>query len=186
MKEKLGIQNIVIVGMILVVAFSRLMIHIPNFSPIAAMGLFGAAYFSKKYLAFVIPFMGLFLSNLFLNNVIYAQYFDRFMLFGPSDLYVYGAFAIVILLGFGLLKKVNLVNVIGASLVASIVFFLITNFSSFIALPVYPKNIGGLISAYVAGIPFFKYTILGDLVFVGVLFGGFALIRNTYFSKSIA
>ncbi len=186
MKEKINIQNIVIIAMILIVAFSRLMIHIPNFSPITAMGLFGAAYFSKKYLAFVIPFLGLFLSNLFLNNVIYAHLYDGFVLFGPADLYVYSAFAIVILIGFGLLKKVNVVNVIGASLIASIVFFLITNFSSFLSLPFYPKNIGGLISAYAAGIPFFKYTILGDLVFAGVLFGGYALIKNTYFSKSIA
>lgn len=186
MEKKLGIQNIVIIGMIVAVALSRLMIHIPNFSPIAAMGLFGAAYFSKKTLAFLIPFFGLFLSNLFLNNVVYAQYYDGFMLFGPADLYVYGAFAIVILLGFGFLKKVNLVNVIGASLVASILFFLITNFSSFLSLPVYPKNIGGLMAAYTAGIPFLKYTVLGDLVFVGVLFGGYELIKNTYFSKSIA
>lgn len=185
MENKITLQNTVIIGMILIVAFSRLLIHIPNFSPVAAMGLFGAAYFSKRYLAFLVPFVGLFLSNLFLNNVVYAQYFDGFTLFVPSDIYVYSAFAIVILIGSGLLKKVNLINVIGSSLLASIVFFLVTNVSSFLTLPIYPKNVTGLIGAYTAGIPFFKYTLVGDLLFVGVLFGGYELIKRTYFTKSV-
>jgi len=37
----------------------------------------------------------------------------------------------------------------------------------------YPKNPGGLLSCYAAGIPFFRNTILGDLFYCGLMFGSF-------------
>ena len=64
-----------------------------------------------------------------------------------------------------------------ASLVSSIAFFLITNFGTWLMWDIYPKTGAGLISCYIAGIPFFKGTIMGDLFFNLALFGSFALAK---------
>ena len=37
---------------------------------------------------------------------------------------------------------------------------------------------GGLGASYVAGIPFFQWTVLGTLFYSALLFGGFALLRS--------
>lgn len=55
MKEKINLRFSVLVLMIVLAAFSRIIPHMPNFSPLGAIGLFGAAYFSKKWQAFLIP-----------------------------------------------------------------------------------------------------------------------------------
>ncbi|MDD2300415.1 MAG: hypothetical protein PHU69_12360, partial [Fermentimonas sp.] len=83
---------------------SRLLPHPPNFAPIGAMALFGAAYFSKKYWAFIIPIASMWVSDLILNNVIYGQYFDHFVWFYSGSLFTYGAFALIVVLGMFTLK----------------------------------------------------------------------------------
>lgn len=65
MYSKLNIRFSVILLMILFAAFSRIIPHMPNFSPLGAIGLFGAACFSKKWQAFVIPIAATWLSDLF-------------------------------------------------------------------------------------------------------------------------
>jgi hypothetical protein len=159
-------------------ALSRLLPHPPNFAPIAGMGLFGAAYFSKKYFAFLIPFVAYWISDLILNNLIYAQYYEGFQWFG--SLAVYASFALIIVLGFVLLKKVNVNRLLAAGLISSILFFLITNFGSWIGSTAYPQTFSGLIASYVAGIPFFWNTIAGDLFYITVLFGSFEMVKRRY------
>ena len=66
-------------AMILLAALSRLIPHPWNFTPIGAMALFGAAHFSKKYLAFVIPFAALWISNLLISNLLMASYYESFV-----------------------------------------------------------------------------------------------------------
>ena len=178
LQKNINLRFGIIALFIIIAACTRFFLP-PNFSPIGAIGLFGAAYFTKKHWAFIIPFAALFLSNLFLNNVVYAAYYDSFQWFG--NLWVYLAFGLIIVLGFQLLKKVNTSNLIAASLLASVVFFLITNFSSFLALPgLYPQNFSGLMMAYAAGIPFFWNTLIGDFFFVSVLFGSFELVQQRF------
>ncbi|MEM1217118.1 MAG: DUF6580 family putative transport protein, partial [Bacteroidota bacterium] len=63
---------------------------------------------------------------------------------------------------------------------ASVVFFLLTNAASWQLDPVYSKDLAGLGAAYVAGIPFFMNTIAGDLLYSGVLFGGYAWYQQRY------
>lgn len=166
-----------IVALFILVAALTRFLFIPNFSAIGAMGLFGAAYFSKKYWAFIIPFAALWLSDLAINNIVYANPDGSFAFIGYT--WVYIAFAITILLGFVILKKVSLPRLIGASLMTSVVFFLVTNFGSFLSpIHPYPANFSGLMAAYTAGIPFFWNTLLGDLFFSLVFFGSFEWIQN--------
>jgi hypothetical protein len=145
--------------------------------------LFGAAHFSRKYLAVLIPFVSLWISDLLLNNLVYAQmypeqYGEQFVWFGGNAPYVYGAFALIIGMGFLLLRRVKASNLLGASVLASVIFFLVTNAGFWIISPNTAKNFAGLMAAYTAGIPFFWNTLLGDLFYVGVLFGGYELVKR--------
>ncbi len=182
MSEKLIKRTGLLSIMVLLAALSRLLPHPPNFTPIGAIALFGAAYFHRKELAFAIPLVAMWISDLILNNVIYAkaypELYNGFVFIGSIGVYV--AFLVIVLLGFSMLKKVKVPNLLGASLMASVLFFLITNFGSFLVDPMYPKNFAGLTSAYAMGIPFFWNTLLGDLFFTGVLFGGFELVRRRF------
>lgn len=156
-----------------------------NFSPIAAIGLFGAAAFSRKFLALAVPFAALFLSDLFLNNVIYSEYYSGFTLFTSS--WIYAAFGMVVLLGLVFVRNnMKPGTIAAASLGGSLIFFLVTNFSVWYGSTFYPQNIAGLLACYTAGLPFLGNTILGDLFFNGVLFGAWFWVLNRKFAAQKA
>lgn len=171
--KKISLRFGAITGIILLAALSRLIPHPANFAPIGGMALFGAAYFTKRYWAFVIPIVSMWISDLVLNNTVYAQYFDHFTWFYSGSLFTYGAFALIVLFGMLTLKKVRLSNLIVSALGASVIFFMISNFGVWFSGTMYPKDFGGLMACYTAGIPFFRNTLLGDLVYSGILFGVF-------------
>ncbi|MEZ5056063.1 MAG: DUF6580 family putative transport protein [Saprospiraceae bacterium] len=166
--------------LVLLAALSRLLPHPPNFTPIGGMALFGAAYFGRKSFALVIPFVALWISNLILDNVVYGQYYDGFVWF--SNPMVFVSFAAIVLLGWFMLKKQSVTNILGSSLAASVLFFLISNFGTWLSDigNLYTNDIAGLITCYVAGLPFFWNTLAGDLFYVGVLFGSWQFISQKY------
>ena len=150
--------------MILAAAFTRLIPHPPNFTAVGAIALFGGAYFSDKKFAFIVPLLAMLLSDLIIG-------------FHNEMLSVYLSFIIIVGIGIRLSMNIKLKNVVAASLLSSIIFFVLTNFQMWIQSTLYAKNITGLIACYVAAIPFFHHTVLGDLFFVGLLFGLFAAIQ---------
>jgi len=176
--SKINLRFGLVALLIMLAALSRLLPHPPNFAPIAGMGLFGAAYFSKKYFAFLIPFAAYWVSDMLLNNIVYTQYYDGFQWMGSP--WVYASFALIIALGFVLLKKISVDRLIAASLSSSVLFFLITNFGTWISSTIYAKSFSGLVACYVAGIPFFWNTLAGDLFYVTVLFGSYELVKRQY------
>lgn len=168
---------LIITGFILFAALTRLLPHAYNFTPLGAIALFGAAYFSQKRWAFIVPIVALWLSDLFLNNMVYAEYYDGFALFTSGFLYIYGAFALITILGIKLFDKVTLPRVIGGALGGSLIFFIVSNFGVWITSPMYPLTAEGLLMCYTAAIPFFHYTIAGNVVYCGVLFGGYEYLK---------
>ncbi|MBX2877152.1 MAG: hypothetical protein KTR30_33840 [Saprospiraceae bacterium] len=173
MKKNLKLQTGLIILMTLLAALSRLIPHPPNFTPLGAMALFGAAYFTKKHLAFLIPLAAWWISDIVLNNLVYAKLYPEiyqgFSWMGNPVIYL--CLGLIVVLGWVLLKKVNTVRVIGAAALAAIVFFLITNFNSMLTIPIYTKDINGLLESYIAGIPFFRNTLVGNLIYSALLFG---------------
>ena len=151
-------------GLIIAAAIVRLLPHPPNFAPIAAMALFGGAYFNKKVFAFVIPLAALFLTDMFLgfHNTMWA---------------VYLSFVVIVGLGMVLLQKKNVVRIILASVSASLLFFVVTNFALWATDTLYPTSAAGLAACYTAAIPFFHNTLIGDLFFTGAMFGLFELAK---------
>lgn len=164
-------------GLLLLATLSRLVPFLPdNFSPLASIGLFGAAYFSRRPLMLAVPFAALFLSDLYINNVIYGQYFEGFA--WVTSWWIYAAFAAVMGIGYLLLhRRVTLLRVVAASISSSWAFFLITNFATWAETSMYPKTWAGLLACYTAGLPFLQNTMTGDLLFCTVLFGTYEWAR---------
>lgn len=163
----------IVTGIILITALTRLFPHPLNFAPLGAMSLFGAAYFSNRKWAFGVPLLAMFISDLLVNNILFASYYQSFTLFTPGFIWVYGSIAAIVFAGMLIFKKVTLPRVIGGSIAASVLFFLISNFGVWLADPDYPLTFSGLILCYDMAIPFFKNTLMGDLVYSAVLFGSF-------------
>ncbi|WP_337044827.1 DUF6580 family putative transport protein [Emticicia sp. 17c] len=166
---------------IVLAALSRFFPHPLNFTPIAAIALFGGAYFNNRLLAIAIPLAAMLISDT-MQELLTGHGFHSGM---PL---VYGSFALISLLGIFALRKVTALKVIATALASSLIFFLITNFAFFYtesAIPdpnmgTYPHNLTGILASYEAGIPFLKNQILGDLFYSGVLFGGFYLLQRRF------
>ena len=166
---------LVLAGLIVLAALSRLLPHPPNFSPVEAVALFGGAYFASRAWAFVVPLVAMLLSDLVLATMLGGDYAGYFGSAGMA--LVYGCIALTTALGLNLRGRVSGARVLGYSLAGSVLFFVVTNFGVFAGNPAIPKNVAGLVATYVAGVPFFQWTVLGTLFYSALLFGGFALLR---------
>lgn len=162
-------MKFIIIAMVLV-SLTRLLPHMHNFTPIGAMALFAGTYIISKRLSLIIPIATLFFSDILLE-IVHGNGFYRDMPF------VYGSLAIVVSIGYLLRGREQRQTIMVASLVSSLLFFFVTNFGTWLMYDLYPKTGSGLISCYIAGIPFFKGTVMGDLFYNLLLFGGFALAR---------
>jgi hypothetical protein len=161
----LKLRPTVLIGMILAAAAMRLLPHPPNFSPIAAMALFGGAYLRHRWAGFAAPMLALFVSDLILG------FYDHMEI-------VYGALALTVCLGWWLRANRSPLRVVGAALAGSVIFYVITNFGTWALGSMYPHTAAGLADCYVAAIPFFQNTVAGDLCFTALLFGGFGLAER--------
>jgi len=179
MKSQMHTRLILLSVLILIAAFGRIIPHPYNMSPIAAMGLLGAAYCSRKWMALLIPFLATWLSDLFINNIVYAELFDGFTWFYAGSAWVYGSYAVIIMMGYILLNTVTIARIASGSILATSIFFLITNFGAWIGNPLYPQSFEGLLMSYAAGLPFLQGSFIGDLMYSGILFGGFALASRS-------
>ncbi len=163
--KNLKLQTLTISAIILVLAVFRLLPHLPNVSPIAAMALFGGACFADRRMALIVPFVALFLSDLILG-------------LHNSMIFVYAGFALTVAIGFALKSRVNITNTAFAMLVSSVLFFLLTNFGAWLTSGLYAKTAAGLMQAFVAGVPFFQNSLMGNMVYAAVIFGGYHLLKN--------
>jgi hypothetical protein len=168
---------LILAAFIIFAALSRLLPHAYNFTPLGAIALFGAAYFPSKKWALIIPLIAIWVSDLILNNVMYSAYYEGFAWFTSGFLYIYGSIAMIVVLGYYILKKVTIGRVLGGALGASLIFFVISNFGVWITSPLYPLTAEGLMACYTAAIPFFHNTIAGNIVYSGVLFGGYEFLK---------
>lgn len=162
-KERLVTLSLIIIF----AAASRLLPHPANVTPVAALALFAGAQFERKWLAFAVPLAAMLLSDLVIG-------------FYPGMWVTYLAFAAIACIGFALRGRARALPVIGASLAGSAAFFLMTNFALWLPHDLYPKTWEGIIAGYIAALPFFTHTVLGDLFYAGLLFGGFTLAERRY------
>ena len=66
----------------------------------------------------------------------------------------------------------------GICLVApSLVFFLASNLAVWVFSGMYPANTSGIAACYLQALPFYGYSLAGDLIFIPVLFGCYYAVR---------
>lgn len=175
MKNDMTTKKKIIIAVVLVAlaVATRFMPHLWNFTALTAVALFAGNYLGPRYAVGVV-FATMLISDLFIG--FYSW---------PLMLSVYGSFALVGLVP-SLVGKVGAgkknqqkqsgilsgtTKVFGMSLLGSIIFFLVTNWAVWFFGTMYPANFSGLFSSYIAGLPFFRNAILGDLWYTGVFFG---------------
>ncbi len=142
----------------------RLMPHPSNIAPIAAIALFGGAYLDKKY-ALVLPLIAMIISDFFIG-------------FHDTMFFVYLSFALTGCIGIWLRNHKTVRHTAFAALSSSILFFLVTNFGVWAVGSMYAKTPAGLLECYTFALPFFRNTIIGDLLYTGVFFGGYFLVQK--------
>lgn len=167
---------LLLAGLIVAAALSRLLPHPPNFSPVEAIALFGGAYFASRRWALAVPLLAMLLSDLALGWLHGGQYSGYFA--SAGFWLVYACIAVSTAMGYGLRGRVTGARVLGYSLAGSVLFYLATNFGTWLGSTMYPQSAAGLAAAYAAGIPFFQWTVLGTLFYSALLFGGFELLRR--------
>lgn len=170
----------IITGFIALAALSRILPHPYNFTPLGAIALFGSAYFTDKKWAIIMPLLAMWISDLILNNFIFSGFYEGVTLFTSTMFWVYGSLILIALLGMKVLHKITVPRLLGSALSASIIFFIVSNFGAWLASPVYPATLEGLIACYTAAIPFFHNTLGGDLVYCATLFGAFEFVTMRF------
>jgi hypothetical protein len=184
--NKLNLQLGVLVGIVLVAAVFRLFPLYNNISPIGAIALFGAAHFTKKWQAIAIPLVATWLSDLYLNNVVYTAYYPNFTWFESNLAWTYTAYLIIGLGAFTYFKNtISTSKVFNAAVGSGLVFFLVSNFGVWYSGSMYAKTFAGLMACYTAGLPFLKGTMLGNVLFGAVLFGAYFLLQKGFTALKI-
>ncbi len=153
-----------------------------NFAPMAAIALCSAAYFPRRY-RFAVPIIALLISDAVVN----AYY--GFPFFSPFVMSHYVGFALVGCLGLLLRNRLTLRNVLAGSVAASLIFYAVTNTTSWIFDPGYVKTLAGFVQAQTVGLPvyggttptwmFLRNSLLSDLLFSALFVGCMKLGRSS-------
>jgi hypothetical protein len=172
-------RTIVIILAIVLASLTRITPHPPNFSPLTAMALFGAATLADRRLALVLPLLALFVSD-FCVGVMYKLNVMHSWGFHSGMVVIYLTFLMVTLLGFLVRRHRTAPVILGTTLAGSVLFYLVTNFAVWVGMgeALYPHTLEGLLTCYEMAVPFFWNTLLGDVVYATGLFGGFALATH--------
>lgn len=171
---------------LIIVAFARLADHPFNFTPLAAMALFGVYYMKNKWFAFLLPLLAIMFSDVLVNLFVQNEHTGVWEYFlNPTAYVVYGSLMLVGSLGL-LMKNTKATSIMGFSILGSLLFYLVTNTAAWITDfgNLYSNDLSGLVQSLWAGIPFYNNEITGsfflnqlagDLFFNALLFGSYAL-----------
>jgi hypothetical protein len=163
------------IAMLVVVFLGRVMPHPYNFTPIIAIALLSSYVFKNKFISLGLPLLAFWLSDLFINNVVYAGYYSNFIFLSTGMVWTYGSILLVALLGNSMLRKISSGRVALASISGSTIFYLISNFGVWIGSPIYAKSISGLVLCYYLALPFYGSSLAGDLIYSVLFFGAYHL-----------
>lgn len=170
--SKKNARTAIFLGLIGIAMVTRIIPHAPNFTAVGAAAIFGGYMFKENWKAFLAPLLAMFLSDLFINNIIYAQFSDGFMWFTGGFVFIYGAIALSTLLA-RLNKSSNnrILNIATSAVGSAIIFYLLTNLGVWLSNPMYAPNFAGLMQSYAAGLPFLLNSVTSTLLYSAVMFG---------------
>jgi len=162
---------------------TRVVLDTPNFNPVGAIAFMGGLLFGRKLIAYIIPLGLLFIGD-FALALSHPENMEYFL--SVSSLFQYASLALIITLGIFMMKKATLAKVFGGSILAAIVFFLVSNAGAWLMLPAYTKDFSGLMNSYEAGLAFFRAT-YGAALVSQVVFGlGIYIVYSLSTSRKLS
>ena len=150
----MGTKMLNVIIFILIAVLLRISPHPWNFTPILSIALLSGAYFKNK-LSFIIPFSIIVISDLYIGNFNMA-------------FWVYISYLLIFMLGRLYISDITYRNIFISSFAGSIIFFLITNFGTWVIG--YPKTINGFLSCFTLALPFYKNTLLSSLFYSTIFY----------------
>ena len=139
-------------GLIILLALSRLIPNPPNFTPILGMAVFSGAIINRKIVAYLVPLAAMLISDLYLG------------LHSGMPI-IYFTLAICVLIGTFIESRVTILNSILGITAGVLIFYLITNFTVWYGSGMYENSFSGLITCYVMGLPFLQNTFISSLIY---------------------
>ena len=149
-------------GLIVIGAIARLIPHIPNFTPVVALALFGGIYLSRRQ-ALIIPILLMMITDIVIG-------------FHSTMFFTWGSVLVIALYGLWIRRRRSWGMIFAGSIVSAVLFFVITNFGAWLAL--YPRTWEGFVTCYTLAVPFFRMTLLSTLVYSVVLSGSYEWIAS--------
>ena len=154
------------ISLILLLAFSRLIPHPPNFTPIIAVAIMSGFLFKNINLSFVVLIISMLLADVFVG-------------FYQNMFFVYLSLFLITFIFFNIANKINFKNLFVFGFFGSLIFYLISNFGVWATGVLYEKNLNGLINCYFLAIPFFKNTLFSTIIFSYAAF-----LANHFFNRT--
>ena len=155
-------NHLTIIAACMLIAFTsltRIIDHYPNFTAVGALALFAGVNIRDKRYAFLFPFIAMFIADIYLG-------------FHFSIVPVYMCFALAVWIGFAVRKNKTIFRIFSASIISSVIFFLVTNLPFWYAnLQLYPMTLEGTLESYTAALPYFRNQVTGDLIYTALFFG---------------
>ena len=185
--RSLAASWLIVLGLIGMGAGLRVLFRdVPNFAPVAALAIFAGYYLRSIWMAVLVP-----LGVMFLSDSVLGGYDWKLMAV------VYGMLAFPVLLRYPLRRwlrvergqpaaaSIAAAGLVGCSLISSVLFFAVTNFACWLSMDIYSLDWSGLAHCYAQALPFFRYTLTGDLTFAVILFGGYSLAVVAGWSRAV-
>ena len=158
-------QRWIIAGLLLLGVVARLVPHLWNATPVMAIALFGATFLSKRW-GILLPLTIIAVSDVLLG-------------WHNTVAFTWSAFILTGTLAWWVRQQPSAPRIAIAAVAGSTLFFLITNFGVWLVGDLYPRTLDGLLECYLAGLPFFRNTLLGDLIYTAAFFGSYALLMSS-------
>jgi hypothetical protein len=166
--DSVASRQIAVAAFLVLVVFGiagRLLPHPPNVTPLVAVTLFAGFLFRPRAVAIAVPLLVMLISDSFMG------FYDWRIMAS-----VYAAFILPVLLTPILRTRPTVLRVVGCSVLSSVVFFAASNFAVWAFSGMYERSSTGLAACYIAAIPFFRNTFLGDLAWSSLLFGLYSAV----------
>jgi hypothetical protein len=185
-KIKLNAPALILVILVSIVstgAMRLLSFYFPllsNFTPMGAVAIFSGTYFADKWKAGLVSIVTLFATDIFINYL----YTSQITWFDTSSIWLYASLIGMIMIG-SFIKKVNVTNVLLASLAGVAIHWLLTDIEPWLYSGYYDKGLIGYGESLLAAIDFERNMLLADAIFGAVLFGSYEWMKSKAANKAV-
>jgi len=170
-KKKIIIAIFIIIFGLAFRVFLNEQVGIPNFEALTALSLVSGSFLGGVF-APIIPLLMAFSSDIYFGNT-------------SVYLFTWSAFALAGILGTLARRnsKHRFLKITGLGVFSVLFFYFWTNFGWWLTSGMYQMNFSGLISCYIAALPFLRNQLISVLIFTPSFFAAFSLIFDKVFIK---